>query len=187
MRNKLEPGATAEEGASLRAVRQTYAERTGMSMEACPDPKDLHLIALGERNGDQAAALEAFRRLGVVAGDAMAQASTLLDALVVVGGGLAGASSFILPALVQEMNSDLRCGPGTFGPRMEVRAFNLEDAGERKSFLRGQPTLVTVPGGHRQVAYDPLKRIGVGLSQLGTSQAVALGACAFALAELNRR
>jgi glucokinase len=187
MRNKLEPGAAAEEGASLRAVRQTYAERAGMSMEACPDPKDLHLIALGEQSGDQTAALEAFRRLGEVAGDALAQASTLLDALVVVGGGLAGAASLILPALVQEMNSDLRCGPGTFRRRMEARVFNLENAEERRSFLRGQPTLVVVPGGQRQVAYDPLKRIGVGLSQLGTSRAVALGAYAFALAELDRR
>ena len=34
--------------------------------------------------------------------------------------------------------------------------------------------------------YDPLKRIGVGLSRLGTSHAVALGAYAFALAALER-
>jgi glucokinase len=44
-----------------------------------------------------------------------------------------------------------------------------------------------VPGSDRKVAYDPLKRVGVGLSRLGTSQAVAIGAYAFALAELDRR
>jgi glucokinase len=42
-----------------------------------------------------------------------------------------------------------------------------------------------VPGSGRKVAYDPLKRVGVGLSRLGTSRAVALGAYAFALAELD--
>ena len=187
LRNKLEPGATAEEGASIRAVRRAYAECAGIGLENCPDPKAIHLIALGEREGHQAAAMEAFRRLGEVTGDALAHASCLLDALVVVGGGLAGAADLILPALVQEMNSPLRCGDGTFGPRMEVKAFNLEDAGERGLFLRGQSTRVTVPGSQRQVAYDPLKRIGVGLSRLGTSRAVALGAYAFALAELDRR
>jgi glucokinase len=70
---------------------------------------------------------------------------------------------------------------------MEVSAFNLEDDAEREGFLRGQATVVEVPGSHRKVAFDALKRIGVGLSQLGTSQAVALGAYAFALAELDRR
>ena len=44
-----------------------------------------------------------------------------------------------------------------------------------------------MPGSGRKVAYDPLKRIGVGLSRLGTSRAVAIGAYAFALAELDRR
>ena len=42
-----------------------------------------------------------------------------------------------------------------------------------------------MPGSGRKVAYDPLKRIGVGLSRLGTSQAVAMGAYSFALAELR--
>jgi len=187
LRNKLEPGATAEEGVSIRAVRRTYAELAGLSMADCPEPKDIHRIALGACDGHPAAAIEAFRRLGEVTGDALAHASNLVDALVVVGGGLSGAASLFLPALVQEMNGVLRCRPGRLCPRMEVTAFNLEDAKERESFLRGQTTLLAVPGGDRQVTYDPLKRIGVGLSRLGTSHAVALGAYAFALAELDRR
>jgi glucokinase len=34
--------------------------------------------------------------------------------------------------------------------------------------------------------YDPLQRVGVGLSRLGTSQAVAIGAYALALSTLDR-
>ena len=37
----------------------------------------------------------------------------------------------------------------------------------------------------RRVVYDPHKRTGVGLSRLGTSHAVALGAYAFALRALD--
>ncbi|HPV55575.1 MAG TPA: ROK family protein, partial [Tenuifilaceae bacterium] len=37
----------------------------------------------------------------------------------------------------------------------------------------------------REVDYDPLKRFGVGLSRLGTSHAVAVGAYAFALKKLD--
>ncbi|WLT31892.1 ROK family protein [Geothrix sp. PMB-07] len=186
MRNKLDPGATAEEGISIRAVRRAYAEGAGLSLEACPEPAAIHRIARGEGKGDQAAAIEAFRRLGEVLGDALANATTLVDALVVVGGGLSGAADLILPAAVREMNSELRCAAATFGPRLESAAFNLEDATGRTAFLRGESRLLTVPGSGRQVPYDPLKRVGVGLSRLGTSRATALGAYAFALTELDR-
>jgi glucokinase len=67
-----------------------------------------------------------------------------------------------------------------------VKAFNLENPAERAAFVKGEAREVVVPGSDRKVAYDPLKRVGVGLSRLGTSQAVAIGAYAFALAELDR-
>jgi glucokinase len=66
-----------------------------------------------------------------------------------------------------------------------VRAFNLENEAERAAFVKGEAREVVVPGSTRRVAYDPLQRIGVGLSRLGTSQAVAIGAYAFALTALD--
>jgi len=48
-------------------------------------------------------------------------------------------------------------------------------------------TPITVPGGDRRLTYDPLKRIGVGLSRLGTSQAISIGAYAYAQHELERQ
>jgi glucokinase len=44
-----------------------------------------------------------------------------------------------------------------------------------------------VPGSRKKVQYDPLQRTGVGLTRLGTSEATALGAYAFALQALDRR
>ena len=57
----------------------------------------------------------------------------------------------------------------------------------RAAFVWGDARVVRVPGSGRKVAYDPLQRIGVGLSRLGTSRATALGAYAFALSALDRR
>ena len=141
---------------------------------------------MGGKPGSREGALEAFRRMGEAAGDALASAVTLVDGLVVIGGGLTGAADLFLPALVAEMNSSYETPSGPV-PRLEVKAFNLEVPAEREAFVKGDAREVVVPGSDRKVAYDPLKRVGVGLSRLGTSQAVAIGAYAFALAELDRR
>ena len=71
--------------------------------------------------------------------------------------------------------------------RLFSRAFNLEDAAGREAFLKGDVRTLSVPGSSRTVSYDPLMRTGIGLSRLGTSRAVALGAYAFALEMLAAR
>ena len=186
LRNKLDPRSNIEEAVSIRAIRRVYARGAGIAFETAPEPKDIFEIGRGGKPGSREGAIEAFRRMGEAAGDALASAITLVDGLVVIGGGLTGAADLFLPALVAEMNSSYETPSGPV-PRLEVKAFNLEDPAERAAFVRGEAREVVVPGSGRKVAYDPLKRIGVGLSRLGTSQAVALGAYAFALAELDRR
>jgi glucokinase len=185
-RNKLDPSCTAEEGASIRAVKRSYASLTGFIEEAAPEPHQIFQIARGEREGDRAAAQEAFRRLGEVAGETLANACALLDCLVVVGGGLAGAAEFILPAIVAEMNSAIHSRSGAIFPRLEVEALNLEDPADHSRFLAGAACRVQVPGSGRMVDYDPMKRIGVGITRLGTSHATSVGAYAFALEALDR-
>jgi len=183
-RNKLDPKSNIEESVSIRAIRRVYAQEAGIAAETAPEPKDIFAIGRGEKPGHREGAIEAFRRMGEAAGDALASAITLIDGLVVIGGGLTGAADLFLPALVAEMRSSFETPSGPI-PRLEVKAFNLEDARERTAFVRGEAREVAVPGSERKVAYDPLKRIGVGLSRLGTSRAVALGAYAFALTELD--
>jgi glucokinase len=53
--------------------------------------------------------------------------------------------------------------------------------------VKGEVKEIEVPGSKRKVTYDPLERVGVGLSRLGTSKATALGAYAFALSALDAR
>jgi glucokinase len=187
LRNKLQPAMNAEEGASIRAVRRVYAERSGVPREQAPDPKVIHDIALGKAAGDAAAARAAFAQLGEVAGDALASALTLIDGLAVIGGGISGAWPLFLPALVAELNGTYTSPDGRSFRRLASTAFNLEDPAQMLEFLRGETRAVRVPGSARTVTYDPLPRVGVGISRLGTSQAVAVGACAFALRKLDER
>ena len=183
LRHKTDLTLNAEEGASIRAVRKVYASECCIPMEQAPEPREIFEIGVGSAPGNQTAAREAFRRLGEVAGDVIAQALTLVDGLAVIGGGIAGAHPLFLPALVASANSVFE---GSGFRRLIPRAFNLEDPGERAVFLRGEAREIAVPGSGRTLRYDPMQRTGIGLSRLGTSEAVAVGAYAFALSQLDR-
>lgn len=186
LRNKLKPQMNAEEGVSIRAVRRVYAESAGVALVDAPEPKDISAIAQGKRRGNRNAAREAFRQLGEVAGDAMAQALTLVDGLAVIGGGISGAAPLFLPALVKELNGTYTGSNGRRFRRLVSVAYNLEDARQRRRFVNGKVRTVIIPGTRQTLKYDSEVRIGVGLSRLGTSQAISIGACAFALHALDQ-
>jgi glucokinase len=194
-RNKLLPTMNVEESVSIRAVRRVYAELDSQSLFAeALMPVDIHKIATGLGMGDAAAARESFRRLGEAAGDAIANALTLVDGLVVIGGGLSGAAPLFLPAMVAELNGEYVLPEGSRIRRLAAQAFNLEDPDDLKLFLKGGVRQVEVrdyvsivPRPVRFQMHDPLPRMGVGLSRLGTSEAVAMGAYAFALQMLDRK
>jgi len=184
LRGKLDRAAPAEEGVSIRAVRRAYAAAAGIPLDQCPEPREIAAIARGEIDGDAAAARAAFARLGEAAGDALANAVTLVDGLIAIGGGLAGAAPLFFPALLGEMNESFATPAGRVA-RLEVEACDLEESASLERFLCPATQQVRVPGSERLVPYDPAKRIGVGLSRLGTSRAIALGAWAYALDALD--
>jgi glucokinase len=186
LRNKLAPAMNAEEGVSIRAVRRVYAERAGVPFDQTPEPKVISEIALGSHPGNQAAAVEAFRRLGEVVGDSLGTALTLIDGLAVIGGGLSSAWPLFLSAVVNELNGDYVGPNGKPFPRLASKAFNLQEPADMEKFLRGETREVKVPRSERTVQYDPLRRVGIGISRLGTSQAIAIGAYAFALRRLDQ-
>jgi len=186
MRNKVYPHLSAEESVSIRGVQKAYARRIGEQDWRALTPKDIYDIAQGHRPGNQQAALETFAEFGEAAGDAIANAGILIDGLVVIGGGLAGAQQFFMPHIVHEMNLPFNTGDNGDLPRMESRACNLEDASERTAFVQGASTRIKIFGSEDTVAYDPMKRIGIGISKLGASRAISIGAYAFALHELDK-
>ncbi len=186
LRHKYDPDMNAEEGASIRAVRRVYAELSNIPFAEAPEPKVIFEIAKGLAEGNAYAAREAFRRMGEIAGDAIANASTLLDALVVIGGGVSGAHSQFLPAIVNEMNSTYLAPNGERFRRLIPKAFNLEDPPQLEQFLAGETTELAVPYSSRKLKFDGLQRTGVGITRLGTSEATSIGAYAFALNRLDR-
>ena len=185
MRNKLDPTTNAEEGACIRAVQRSYCEKTGLAFEDAPSPKEIGEIASGQLEGDSEAAHYAYQRLGENVGDALSQLVTLTDGLVVIGGGLSGAAPLFLPSLLAEMNGTYRSPAGETFPRLVQKTFNLEDPTDLATFLQGETKEIIVPGSSETLLYDPLPRTGVGISRLGTSEAVAIGAYAYAIDQLT--
>ena len=64
-----------------------YARRTGIDPDHCPGPKEIEKIAKDIAPGDKDAAIKAYEAFGKAAGDALANAITLVDGLIVIGGG----------------------------------------------------------------------------------------------------
>ena len=83
------------------------------------------------------------------------------------------------------MNSTLATYDGGEVHRIVQKVFNLESPEERKLFAAGATKTINVPGSERAISYDPLQRIGIGISTLGTSRAVSIGAYAFALNKID--
>lgn len=173
------PEFIVEDGIAIRAVKRVYRELSGDEREL--EPKDIYNIAEGNLEGNAEAAKEAFTTQGRVAGDAMATAVTLMDGVIVIGGGLAGASKYFMPALLDEMRSKIKTMSGDSLNRVQMNVYNLDDKAEFEQFARGNSTKIKVYGSDKYVTYDPEKRVGITISDIGASNAVSLGAYLYAL------
>ena len=161
MRNKKYPDLIAEESVSIRGIQRVYRECSGDDTPY--SPKEIFEIADGIRPGDGDAARRAFAELGEVAGSVLASALLLLDGIVVIGGGVSGASKYILPALLRELRGEVGMADGTRFSRLQKEVFNWENPEERDAFLESEKP-----------------RTVIALSRLGASRAIASGAYYFA-------
>ncbi len=186
LRNKLNPEMNIEENASIRGIRKTYSREAGIKFEDSPTPKDIYDIASGKQTGHKAAAIKAFTEMAEATGDAISNAITLIDGLVVIGGGLAGAADVFLPHLVNEMNGTFTSPQGNKFRRLSSNVYNLEDEEQLSKFLKGYTREIFVYGTDKKIKYDPEMRIGVGISTIGTSKAISIGAYAFALNAMDK-
>jgi glucokinase len=185
MRNKTFKNFDTEESVSIRGLRREFANYTGINPKSTPEPKEIFEIGMGQKKGDRAAAISAFNAFAADAADALANAITLIDGLIVIGGGLSGAWPLFMPKLVEEMNHPFMTGTGDELDRLETRAYNLEEPDSLKAFLDVSAIGIKVPFADEMAVYDPMKKTGVGITRLGTSKAVSIGAYAFALHKLG--
>ena len=185
LRHKNYRDVALEEGVAIRAIQRVYREQSGDNRPLTP--KDIFDIAEGTAEGNSDAAKKSFAEFGEITGEGIALVSTVLDGLVVIGGGLAAAKKYFMPALMGELNGTINLMDGTPKPRLEMKAYNLDDPQDKAAFLQGTGVKIKVPGTDMLVDYDPVKRLGVVFSKLGASKAIALGAYSFALNELDKQ
>lgn len=183
--DSFETGCIAEESVSIRAVRRVYKTLSGDSRELTP--YDIFRIAEGDTDGDAAAARASFGRLGKAAGATLATAATLIDGIIAVGGGVAGAAKYIIPALVAEMNSALRLLDGTSIGRMQAKVYDLDDPAQFALFAADDTEMIAVPGTSRAVPYRRAKKTGVAVSRMGAPAAISMGAYHFAINNLKTK
>ena len=181
MRNILYPQTSAEDSISIRGVRRVYAREAGIEFNEAPQPFDIYEIALGNKEGNKEAALKAWDEFATVLADIIANIATVIDGIVVLGGGLSGASKIFMPKVVELLNTAYPGLDGNKIPRMEISAFNLDDEDGQKAFTATSGKMIKVPFSDKEVWYDPSKKIGITATKLGTSSAVCIGAYAFAM------
>ncbi len=177
----------AEESVSIRGIKREYANYTGINLASCPEPKEICEIGMRKKPGNREAALRSFESFAIAAADALCNAITLVDGLIVIGGGLSGAYPLFLPKLVSEMNHPFETTAGQLLDRLEIATFNLEDEAGLEKFLEPSAMEIPVPFSSKKALYDPIKKTGVGISRLGTSNAVSIGAYAYALQKLDAK
>ena len=186
LRHKHMPNIMVEDGVAVRAVKRVYKEESGID-DPSLQPKDIFDIAEGTREGNQEAARKAFATMGEVAGDAMATAVTLIDGVIVIGGGITAAKKYIMPSLIKELRSQMHSIGGDTFDRVQMKVYDLNNEEEFKLFAKGASRDLKVYGTDKVVTYDPEKRVGVMISNIGASTAISLGAYAFALNELDKK
>ncbi len=181
MRNKLFPDLCADASIGQEKIRRFYAEFAGVSLHEVPGSEGVFRIAKGEVEGNREAARRTFTTVGEIIGDALANTSVLVDGLIVIGGGLSGAHEFLMPAIMKELNGTIEHLDGVLHSRIAQIAYFLDQEKEMELFLEGDPRTIPVPFTDKMIAYDASPRIGVGISRLGASRAIALGAYVFAV------
>ena len=184
--NILDNDIIVEDGVAIRAVKRGYAERSGIND---PDltPKDIFDIAEGIKEGDAEAAKATFSEIGTIAGATMATAASLIDGLIVIGGGITSSHKYFMPSLLQAMRSKIHTLSGEELGRLQVNVYDLDNDEEFLRFAKGQARNLKVFGSDKEVTYDPEKRIGVMISHIGTSKAISIGAYDFALSQLDEK
>lgn len=185
LRNILNPEHHVEKHLSREGIRNTYAEKSGTPINLVGAPFDIYNIAKGLKKGHQKAAISTFSDYGTVLGEALANIITLIDGIVVIGGGISGAFDLFATAMFEQLDSHFLLNDGSLIHRIVPKIFNLEDPIAYNRLLQGQKQELKIPNSTKTVVYDPFLRTGIGVSKNGTSKIIGLGAYAFAVKKLE--
>lgn len=184
MRHKRMPEVMVEDGVSIRAVKRVYGELAGCDASHLT-PRDIFEIAEGNQPGCQASARKAFDEMGETAGNAMAAVASLIDGIIVIGGGITAARKYMIDGIMRELRAEVDTLAGGRVRVVQPDVYCLEDEREFEEFCKGETKTIYIPQSDIPVVYDGKKRIGVIFSKLGASRAISVGAYAYALSQLD--
>lgn len=184
LRNPFNNKCFAEENISARAITREYAAMVDTDPGSLK-PIDVYNIAQGNKTGHRQAAIDSFHKFGRALGISIAEIATLMDGLIVIGGGLTNAWDLFYKEMFSALNENIENLEGEQIPRLVMKVHNLNLEESFRDFALGQKTVIKVPFSDKMVNYDPVKRIGVGRTFLGASKATSLGAYAYALNKIN--
>lgn len=182
IRNMELPDCFVEETVSIRGLVRMYREETG-NQSIDITPAGIFEIAEGKKVGNLQAALRTFERFGHVAGDAIADIVTLIDGLVVIGGGIAGASKYFMPAILQQLNGTINKASGGFIARIPQHMYDLNNDAAFEKFAHNDGVELQV--NNKNVWYNKVRKSGVGISSIGATIAIMRGAYSYALSVLG--
>ena len=184
--NRVNSDVNSEELVSTRFLQKTYAKEVRIDYPNELMPKDIHEIAIADQPGDKHAALVSFDIMGKALGDAVGNLVTLLDGVVVIGGGITAAKNLYMPSVMEVLRGGYQIENNQL-PRLIQKVFNLDDKDDETEFYASSNLIeLKVPGTEKTVAYDPVPKVAIATSRMGASNAIALGAYAFALKKLEQ-
>ena len=179
LRNPLYRNLIIEESVSIRAIKRVYRENSGDTRELTP--KDICDIADGKAEGYSAAAKASFAEFGKAAGDGIATAVSLIDGIVVIGGGITGSARHIMPSLIESMKEHLSMMDGNHFCRIQTDAIWVDSEDEFARFASPTSVPCKIYGTDESVTFEQVWRTPVTISKMGASKAISVGAYTFAL------
>lgn len=183
--NRYSDNVNSEELVSTRSVQKVYAKQANLAYPNALMPKDIFDIAMGEKEGNKEAALTAYKETGKALGDSVANLCTLIDGIIVIGGGITGAKDLYMPELLEQLNGDFILPDDSKTQRLVQKIFNLDNEEDAIEFYKDYSKEIPIPGSNKTVLYDPLPRLAIATSRIGASEAIAIGAYAFALQNIS--
>ena len=181
----FEAKQSVEEVLSIRGIKRGYSNFAKCMPDNTPEPFEIFRIGMGQKKGNKEAAIKAWNYFGRVLGETLANTVTLTDGLIVIGGGLAAAHELFLQTATDTMNRKFEKAKGETVQRLETFAYNLNNPQCLNNFVMNESKKIKVPFSNETINYSPVKKVGLAISVLGTSQAVAKGAWEFALSKLD--
>ncbi|MFY0624650.1 MAG: ROK family protein [Reichenbachiella sp.] len=176
-----------EESISTRAIQRVYAEESDIAFDSKIFPGDIYNIAKGKDKGNKEAALSAFKQFGTSLGSTICNIVSIIDGLVVIGGGITKGWDLFGSHTLREINKSYRDHTGKMHDRLSYRFFDLTREEYLLEFTKGSEKKMAIPGSGKELVYDTMPRTGITLSQIGASQSIMLGAYDFAVSKLQNK